>query len=52
MLALPKEHQMLPRWQMASESLLTEVDVREFSRQVELALLLDGQLDVAAVGSR
>jgi hypothetical protein len=37
---------------MASESLLREAAVREFSRQIELALLLDRQLDVAAMGSR
>jgi hypothetical protein len=35
---------------MASESLLTEVGVREFSRRIEL--LLDRQLDLAGMGSR
>jgi hypothetical protein len=30
---------------MASESLLTEAGVRDFSRQIELALLLDHQLE-------
>jgi hypothetical protein len=38
MLALPKER----------EPLQAEADVREFSRQVELALFLDGKLDVSA----
>ena len=48
MLALPKERELRPRWQAACESLQAEADVREFSRQVELALFLDGKLDVSA----
>ena len=45
-----RKRELLPRWQMASESLLTEVGVREFSRRIEL--LLDRQLDLAGMGSR
>jgi hypothetical protein len=48
MLALPKERELRPRWQIARESLEAEADVREFSRQVQLALFLDGKLDVSA----
>jgi hypothetical protein len=43
MLRLPKERQRSPQWQRAAQ---LAKDVGAFSRQVELALLYDGKLDV------
>jgi hypothetical protein len=50
LLHLPQHRALLPRWQNVRQSLAGTADVREFSKQVELALLLDGKLDVAALG--
>jgi hypothetical protein len=44
LLHLSKAREQLPRWQNVRESLGATADVREFSRQVELALLLDRKL--------
>jgi hypothetical protein len=46
MLALPKRCETSAQWQRAAELLLTEADVADFSKQVELALFYDAKLDV------
>jgi hypothetical protein len=44
MLQLSKERQRSAQWQRAAQ--LAKADVGAFSRQVELAVLYDGKLDV------
>jgi len=39
------------RWQRAAELLLAEADVAAFSKQVELALFMDANLDVAKIAA-
>jgi hypothetical protein len=48
MLGLFKDRELSPRWQRAAELLLAEADVGALSKAVELALLYDAKLDVAA----
>jgi hypothetical protein len=48
MLALSKDRELRSQRQRAAELLLAEADVADFSKQVELALLYDAKLDVAA----
>ena len=47
MLALPKDRERRTQWQHAAELLLSQADVAEVSKQVELALFYDAKLDVA-----
>jgi hypothetical protein len=49
MLALSKNREHRAQWQRAAALLLTQADVANFSKQVELALFYDGKLDVAAI---
>jgi hypothetical protein len=49
MLALPEHRETRLHWQHAGKLLLEEADVGKFSRQLELALFLDYQLDLAAL---
>jgi hypothetical protein len=49
MLRLPKNRQRSARWQRATQLVLAKADVGAFSRQVELALVYDGKLDVSKV---
>jgi len=49
MLRLSKDRERSDRWQRAAQLLLERADVAAISRQVELALLYDGKLDVAAM---
>jgi len=51
MLALPKDRELNARWQRAAELLLAEADVAAFSKQVELALFMDANLDVAKIAA-
>jgi len=44
MLQLSKDRQRSAQWQRAAQ--LAKADVGAFSRQIELALLYDGKLDV------
>jgi hypothetical protein len=44
LLNLPENRALLPRWQNVRQALEATADVREFSRQVELALILDRKL--------
>jgi hypothetical protein len=46
MLRLSKDRERIARWQRAAQLLLTKADVGAVSRQLELALLYDGKLDV------
>ena len=48
-LALSKDRERRTQWQRAAELLLAEADVAAFSKAVELALLYDAKLDVAAM---
>jgi len=52
MLALPKRRETSARWQRAAELLLAEDDVSAFSKQVELALFMDAELDVSKVPAK
>jgi hypothetical protein len=47
MLALPKERELLTHWQDACALLLAQVDVADFSHQVQVALFLDHKLERA-----
>jgi hypothetical protein len=47
MLALSKDRALRAQWQRAAQLLLEHGDIAALSRQVELALLYDGKLDVA-----
>jgi hypothetical protein len=49
MLALPKHRELRSQWQRAAALLLESVDTSILSRQVELALFYDAQLDLAKV---
>jgi hypothetical protein len=49
MLRLSKDRERNARWQRAAQLLLAKADVGAVSRQLELALLHDGKLDVRAV---
>jgi hypothetical protein len=49
MLALSKDRERRAQWRHAAELLLTQADVADFSRQVELALFYDAKLDVTAM---
>jgi hypothetical protein len=49
MLRLPKNRERSARWQRAAQLVLAKADVGAFSRQVELALVYDGKLDVSKV---
>jgi hypothetical protein len=50
MLRLSKDRERSARWQRAAQLLLAKADVGAVSRQLELALLYDGKLDVGAMG--
>jgi hypothetical protein len=45
---LSKDRERSVRWQRAAQLLLAKADVGAVSRQLELALLYDGKLDVRA----
>jgi hypothetical protein len=47
MLRLSKDRERSAWWQRAAQLLLAKADVGAVSRQLELALLYDGKLDVA-----
>ena len=49
MLRLSKDRERSARWQRAAQLLLAKADVGAISRQLELALLYDGKLDVRAM---
>ena len=49
MLRLSKDRGRSARWQRAAQLLLAKADVGAVSRQLELALLYDGKLDVRAM---
>jgi hypothetical protein len=49
MLRLSKDRGRSPQWQRAAQLLLEHADIAAVSRQVELALLYDAKLDVAAM---
>src|SRR5215471_13642213 len=49
MLRLSKDRERGARWQRAVQLLLAKADVGAVSRQLELALLYDGKLDVRAM---
>jgi hypothetical protein len=49
MLGLSKDRELHTQWQRAAELLRAEADVGAVSRQLELALLYDGKLDVRAM---
>jgi hypothetical protein len=44
LLKLPENRALIPRWQNVRQALGATADVREFSRPVELALVLDRKL--------
>jgi hypothetical protein len=46
MLRLSKDRERSARWQRVAELLLAKSDVGAISRQLELALLYDGKLDL------
>jgi hypothetical protein len=48
-LALSKDRALRTQWQRAAQLLLEHADVAAVSRQVELALLYDGKLDVSVM---
>ena len=52
MLLLSKERERSARWQRAAQLLLAKADVDAVSRQLELALLYDGKLDVSKVPAK
>jgi len=47
MLGLSKHRETGTQWQRAAELLLTQANVADFSKQVELALFYDAKLDIA-----
>jgi hypothetical protein len=47
MLRLPTNRERSAQWQRAAQLVLAKADVGAFSRQIELALLYDGKLDVS-----
>ena len=49
MLRLSRDRERSARWQRAAQLLLAKADVGAVSRQLELALLYDGKLDVRAM---
>jgi hypothetical protein len=49
MLRLSKDRERSARWQRAAQLLLAKADVGAVSRELELALLYDGKLDVGAM---
>ena len=49
MLRLSKDRERSARWHRAAQLLLAKADVGAVSRQLELALLYDGKLDVRAM---
>ena len=49
MLRLSKDRERSARWQRATQLLLAKADVGAVSRQLELALVYDGKLDVRAM---
>jgi len=49
MLRLSKDRERSAQWQRAVQLLLAKADVGAVSRQLELALLYDGKLDVRAM---
>jgi hypothetical protein len=49
MLRLSKDWERSARWQRAAKLLVAKADVGAVSRQLELALLYDGKLDVRAM---
>ena len=49
MLRLSKDRERSAQWQRAAQLLLAKADVGAVSRQLELALLYDGKLDVRAM---
>ena len=49
MLGLSKDRERSARWQRAAQLLLAKADVGAISRQLELALIYDGKLDVRAM---
>jgi hypothetical protein len=44
LLNLPENRALLPRWENVRQALGATADLREFTRQVELALILDRKL--------
>jgi hypothetical protein len=46
MLALPKNRELRAHWQHASRLFMEEASVAAVTRQVQLALFIDGRLDV------
>ena len=50
MLALPKNRQLRAHWQHASRLFLEEANVAAVTRQVHLALSMDGKLDIGEFG--
>src|SRR6516165_11647881 len=52
MLRLSKDRERSARWQRLAQLLLAKADVDAVSRQLELALLYDGKLDVRATGMK
>jgi hypothetical protein len=48
MLALPKKREQRTHWQHACRLLLQQAGVAALTRQVHLALFMDGKLDVGA----
>jgi hypothetical protein len=49
MLRLTKDRERSARWQRAAQLLLERADVAAVSRQIELALLYDGKLDISVM---
>jgi len=49
MLRLSKDRERSARWQRATQLLLAKADIGAVSRQLELALLYDGKLDMRAM---
>src|SRR5262249_11645359 len=49
MLRLSKDRERSARWQRVAQLLLAKADVGTVTRQLELALLYDGKLDVRAM---
>jgi hypothetical protein len=47
MLGLSKDRERRHHWQRACDLLLAEADVDAFSKQVDLALFMDGKLDLS-----
>jgi hypothetical protein len=49
MLALSNDRERRAQWQRAAELLLAQTDVADFSKQVELALFYDAEVDLTAM---